>query len=265
MQTALESTLSKKYLIAAILGIAFVNIAINLASKDLAMLVGNLSYIPIAGAFLIVSILIAMRFGLTGSHGLAWFSFCGYAISWFIAEVLWIYQELYLKEDPFPSAADIFYIVGYPFLLMFFVTYLQPVKNAITKRLFVIPIAISVGVLIPSLYFVLGSGTKSDALEITLGAIYPVFDAMVIIPAIIGVVLFFKGQVNLMWTLMCLGTICVFVADTAFLFGENTGSYYTGSPMEILYYWNYILLAFGVKNHLDLFKKEKKTGQTELR
>lgn len=257
MQTALESILLKKYLLASILGITFVNIIVNLASKDLAILVGNFIYIPVAGAFLAISILIAIRFGLNGSHGLAWFSFCSYAVSWFIAEMLWIYQELYLKEDPFPSSADIFYVVGYPFLLMFFVAYLQPVKSAITRKILVMPIIVSVAVLIPSLYFVMNSETESDALELTLGIIYPVFDAMVIIPAMIGVVLFFKGQVNFMWTLMCLGTVCLFAADTAFLFGENTGSYYTGNPMEILYYWNYILLAFGVKSHLDMFKKEK--------
>jgi len=265
MQTTLESILSKKYLIASILGITLLNLAVNFASQDLAILVGNLTYIPIAGALLLVSILIAVRFGLTGSHGLAWFSFCGYAISWFIAEMLWIYQELYLKEDPFPSAADIFYIVGYPFLLMFFVAYLQPVKNAVTRKIFTIPLVISVGVLIPSLYFVLGSGTNEDALEKTLGTIYPIFDAIVIIPAIIGVVLFFKGQVNFMWTLMCLGTVCAFAADTAFLFGESNNSYNTGNPMEVLFYWNYILLAFGVKNHLDMFKKEKKSDKIDLR
>lgn len=256
MQTQLESILSKKYLIASILGIALVNIAVNLAGKDLAILVGNLTYIPVAGAFLVVSVLIALRFGLSGSHGLAWFSFCCYAVSWFIAEMLWLYQELYLKEDPFPSSADIFYVVGYPFLLLFFVSYLQPVKDAITKKILVIPIMISVGILIPSLYLVLGSGTEGS-LETALSTIYPVFDAMIIIPAMIGVVLFFKGQVNFMWTLVCLGAVCVFVADTAFLFGENNGSYYTGNPMEVLYYWSYILLAFGVKNHLEIFRKEK--------
>src|SRR5574338_226195 len=224
MQTQLESILTKKYLFAAVLGIALFNIGINLASKDLAILAGNLTYIPVAGSLLVISILISIRFGLNGTHGLAWFSFCGYAISWFIAEMLWIYQELYMKEDPFPSSADIFYIVGYPFLLM---------------------------------YFVLGSSTNTDALDVTLREIYPVFDAVIIIPAMIGVVLFFKGQVHFMWTLMCLGTVCVFVADTAFLFGENTDSYYTGNPMEILFYWNYILLVFGVKSHLDIFKREK--------
>ncbi len=256
MQTALDNILSKKYLIASLIVVASVNLTVNFISQDLATLVGNLGYVPITGVFLALSVMIIWRFGLTGNHGLAWFSFGGFAISWFIAEMLWIYQELVIKEDPFPSAADIFYIVGYPFLLMFFISYLQPVRAAITRKILGISSSISIGVLIPSLYLVLGSGIHTDVLNATLGTIYPIFDTMVIIPAIIGVVLFFKGQVNFMWTVMCLGVICLFVADAAFLFGQNEDSYYTGNPMEILFYWTYILFAFGIHNHLVLFKKE---------
>ncbi|MDG7050789.1 MAG: hypothetical protein JRZ94_06270 [Nitrososphaerota archaeon] len=264
MQTTLDVILSKKYLTISLIVIAAINLAANLISQDLATLVGNLGYIPITGAFLILSLLIASRFGLTGNHGLAWFSFAAFAVSWFIAEMLWIHQELVLKEDPFPSAADIFYIVGYPFLLMFFVAYLQPVRAAITKKILGLSSAVSIGVLVPSLYLVLSDGVHTDSLNVILGAIYPIFDAMVIIPAIIGVVLFFKGQVNFMWTLVCLGTICLFAADTAFLFGQNEDLYYTGNPAEILFYWNYVFLAFGVHNHLTLFKKEKKSKKAAL-
>ncbi|MGQ0605715.1 MAG: hypothetical protein ACT4OD_02010 [Candidatus Nitrosotenuis sp.] len=264
MQTTLDAILSKKFLIASLIGVAAINLIANLVSQDLAILVGNLAYIPIVSVFLVLTMLIVFRFGLTGNHGIAWFSFGGYAVSWFIAEMIWIFQELYLKEDPFPSSADIFYIAGYPFLLMFFVAYLQPVRAAITGKIFSVSTIASIGVLIPSLYFVFGNEIHANSLEAILGMIYPIFDTMVIIPAIIGVMLFFKGQVNLMWTLLCLGTVCVFVADTAFLFGQNEDSYYTGNPMEILFHWNYVLLIFGVFNHLVLFKKEKKSDTVNL-
>lgn len=256
MQTALDTVLSKKYLIASLFTVAIVILGANFVSIDLAILVGNLSYIPTTGAFSIMAILIAFRFGLAGNHGLAWFSFAAFALSWSIADLIWVYQELYLKEDPFPSSADIFYIVGYPFLLMFLISYLQPVRSSITKKMFAVSSAISIGILIPSLYLVLGNGIHIDSLSMTLGVIYPVFDAMVIMPAMIGVALFFKGRVNFMWTLICLGILCSFVVDIAFLFKQNEDSYYTGNPIDILFHWTYVLLAFGVYGHLSLFKKE---------
>ncbi len=262
MQTTLDAVLTKKYLVGALAAGAAVILISNFISQDTAILVGNLTYIPTAGTLLVLSLLILARFGTTGHHGVAWFSFAAYAISLFIAEMLWVVQELYLQIDPFPSAADIFYLISYPFLLMFYVSYLQPVKSAITKKTIAASLVFSVGILIPSLYLALGPSTDADLFDIILGTIYPVFDAMVLIPALIGVSLFFKGRVNLLWTLFCLGTISTFVADSAFLFAQNEDSYYTGNPMEIPYYWNYVLLSFGVGSHLVLFQKSK-TGELE--
>jgi hypothetical protein len=265
MQTNFDILLTKKYLIAALVGVAAVNLTSNFVSKDMAIFVGNFSYVPIAGALLVLSMLILIRFRTTGHHGVAWFSFGGYAIASFIGEMLWIVQEVYLKIDPFPSAADIFYLVSYPFLLMFFVSYFQPVKNAITKKIFVVPLLLAVTILTLSLYFVLGNGANGELFEGVLATIYPIFDAMIIIPAMMGVALFFKGKVNFMWTLFCFGIISLFVADTAFLFGQNEDSYYTGNPMEILFSWNYILLSFGIYNHLALFQKQKGSRLEDLR
>lgn len=265
MQTTLDVVLSKKYLIAALVGIAIFNTASNLISEDFAVFAGNLAYVPVAGSFLGLSILILVRFGISGTHGIAWASFGGYAISWFVAEMLWIVQELYLKIDPFPSAADIFYLIGYPFLVMFFIAYLQPMRSAITKKMIATSFAFSIGILGISLHFVFSTTTNEDIFELILATIYPVFDAMVIIPALIGVGLFFKGHVNLMWTLLCLGIISVFAADTAFLIAQNEESYYTGNPMEILFYWNYILLAFGIHNHLNLFQAPQGSKLEDVR
>jgi hypothetical protein len=265
MQTTLDVILSKKYLIAALAGIAVFNVVSNMAGEDFAILAGNFAYVPVAGSFLVLSMMILVRFGVNGTHGLAWASFGGYAISWFIAEMLWMVQELYLQIDPFPSAADIFYLIGYPFLLMFFIAYLQPVRKAITKKMVITSSVFSIGILSTSLYFVFSTTMNEDIFALVLATIYPVFDAMVIIPALIGVGLFFKGHVNLMWTLLCLGAVSVFTADTAFLIAQNEESYYTGNPMEILFYWNYILLAFGIHNHLNLFQNPKDSKLEDLR
>ncbi|MEO9310600.1 MAG: hypothetical protein ABI337_09975 [Nitrososphaera sp.] len=265
MQTTLDTVLSKKYLIAALGGIVIFNTVSNLISIDFATFAGNLAYIPVASSFLVLSVRILIRYGIGGMHGIAWASFAGYAISWFVAEMIWMVQELYLKIDPFPSAADIFYLIGYPFLIMFFIAYLQPVRSAITKKMIAASFAFSIGILCISLYSVLSTTTNNNIFELVLATIYPVLDAMVIIPALIGVGLFFKGHVNLMWTLMCLGIVSVFAADTAFLMAQNEDSYYTGNPMEILFYWNYILLSFGIHNHLNLFQSPKGNKLEDLR
>jgi hypothetical protein len=265
MQTHLDSLLTKKYLLTALVASAATNLVSNLFGKDNAILVGNFSYVPITGSLLVLSLLMIKRYGMSGQHAIAWVSFGGYAISSFIAEMLWLVQEVYLKIDPFPSTPDIFYLVSYPFLLMFFIAYFQPVRSAITKKMVAGPIMFSAGIMAISLYFTIKTGSDQPLFEVALASIYPVFDAIVIIPAIIGVSLFFKGKVNLMWTLFCVGIILLFVADTAYLLAQNDDTYYTGNPMEILFLWNYILLSFGVYNHLAMFRKQKANKFEDLR
>jgi hypothetical protein len=133
---------------------------------------------------------------------------------------------------------------------------LQPVKTGITKKMFAASTIFAISILALGLYLTLGHGTADDLFMVIIATVYPAFDSMIIIPALLGVVLFFKGKVNLMWTLICFGAICVFAADTAFLFGQNVHTYYTGNPLEIPFYWNYILLSFGVYSHFRLFKKD---------
>jgi hypothetical protein len=263
MQTTLDVLLTKKFLISTLTACAVINLISNIAGEKFAIIAGNLMYIPVAGSLLVLSLMILVRFGTTGHHGTAWISFGGYAISVFIAEMLWIVQEFFLNEKPFPSSADIFYLISYPFLLMFFIAYFQPVKHAITRKMFVVSFAFSIGILIPSLYFAVDSDTNNDSFAEVLGMIYPILDSMILIPALIGMSLFFKGRVNFTWTLFCLGVLSVFIADTAFLFGQNQNVYYTGNPMEIPFYWNYILLSFGVYSQLALFKKDKTDKKLE--
>ncbi len=265
MQTHLDSLLSKKYLIGALVASASVNLVSNLLGKDIAILAGNLSYIPISGSLMVLSLMIIRRYGLSGQHGIAWVLFGGYTISSFIAETLWAVQELYLKIDPYPSISDIFYVISYPFLLMFFIAYFQPVRSAITKKMVAGPILFSAAILSVGLYLTADADSSLSKIETALGTLYPVFDAAVIIPALVGVMLFFKGKVNLMWTLFCFGIVLVFAADSAFLFAQNEDSYYTGNPLEVLFSWNYLLFAFGAYNHLTIFRKAKTSKFEDLK
>jgi len=231
-----------------------INLVSNMINQEIAILAGNFLYFPIDGGLVFVSILIMKRFGVTGSHGMAWLCLFGFAVMWFAADTIWAIEELVLEIEPFPSTADIFYILGYPFLLMFLLAYLVPVKKAISKKMIAIAIFMSMSILIPSLYNSIGTDSDLERLEIAIGVAYPIADAFVIIPALIGVSLFFRGQVNFMWTLVCIGIICVFIGDTAFLFAQMDNSYYTGHPLEILFHLTIVLIAFGVYDQLGIFK-----------
>lgn len=257
MSTRLERIQSERVLIFGLITIVISNIASNVISEEVAMYVGNFIYFPLTGGLVFVSVLLLKRLGTSGKYGTSWTSLFGFSIMWFIAEMTWTIEEIFLQIEPYPSTADIFYLLGYPFLLLFLVSYLDPVKAAITKKVSIIPIIISLLVLIPSLYFAFHDVTAEDIghLEYTIAAAYPVADAFVIVPALIGIHLFFRGRVNFMWSLVCIGIISVFIADTAFLFAQVDMWYYTGHPMEMLFHFTYLLITIGAYDQLKIFKR----------
>ena len=264
MQTILQKIQQKKILFAALILVASANLVANFLGIETAILVGNFAYVPISGGLVVISFVILKKFGTSGSHGFSWISLSGFSLSWFFAELTWTYQEVFLKIDPFPSISDVFYLLGYPFLLMFLFSYLQPFRNGISKKIISYSVTISLAILIPSLFLSFQMDSEISLFDSVFALAYPVADAIVIIPALIGISLFFKGQVNFMWTLVFIGILSVFVADTTFVFTQFDQTYYTGHPLEILFQWTYVLIGFGIYDQLSVFNKgtfSKKKGE----
>ncbi|MCH8957609.1 hypothetical protein IIA28_20200 [candidate division KSB1 bacterium] len=54
--------------------------------------------------------------------------------SWFIAEQIWIAYDYFLEGDPFPSEADFFYIIAYPFMAAFLFYSLKPILKSVSRN-----------------------------------------------------------------------------------------------------------------------------------
>lgn len=245
----------KKIWLGLILSAVGLVAVINIVGEDTAVLVGNISYIPISGGLLVLSAINCIHHKLRGIHGKAWLMFLLAITSWFTAEMTWIYQELILNEDPFPSSADYFYLAGYPLYFAFAVLYLKPVISRLSKKILALTITLSLLFLLPILYFTITVEYDAEPAELFWGLSYSIADSVVLVPALVAVYLFFRGKVNLMWSMSLLGIFSLVIGDTGFLFLSLDESYYTGHPIEIAFYWMYILFAIGVYEHLKLFKR----------
>ncbi len=258
------NTKNKKLWLGLILAVVGLVIIINIMGEETSVLVGNLVYIPIAGGLLVISTINFIHHRLKGIHGKAWLIFLLAATSWFVAEMTWIVHELILHEDPFPSAADYFYLAGYPLYFVFAILYLKPVLKGLEKRTIAIAIAGGFLFLIPTAYLTLDGDYSAEPSELFWGLSYPIADSIVLIPALLAVYLFFRGKVNLMWSMSLLGIFSLVIGDTGFLFLSLEDTYHTGHPIEIAFYWMYILFAIGVYEHMKLFKVEQKEKTTDM-
>lgn len=251
-------------LLSSLLVIGLVLVTITFVGKQILEPVTDITYMLVTGVLVAITIVLAAKFRGSGNHGKAWLLFLGAVSSWFIAETTWTINQLVYNINPFPSTADVFYIAGYPFMFLFLINYLKPVKKGITKKITIISILISISLSVPSAYMAYSFDPKVSVLENTLATAYPIADAVMFVPAIIGIALFFRGQVNFTWSLICIGILCSSLGDIGFQITEFTNTYYTGHPVDIILIWSYIFYAFGVYDHIKIFGRNKITKSNKL-
>ena len=256
MQTRLGKILSQRFMLFSLASTGLAIVIAEHIGKETAIVFTNWIFVPIPGAMLVLAIISAKKHGSTGDHGKAWIAFAIFAAFWFIAEQAWLVEELFYHQKPFPSGADFFYITGYPAYFIFAMLYLKPFKSLITKKMILFASLVGVAVLIPSTYWTLEDNSDEGQFSIIMGAVYPICDSIVLIPAIIGMRLFFGGQVNFLWSLMLVGIIVEVIADTGLQYFSLDYSIYTGHPVDILFLWSYILFAFGIYDNMKVFNSK---------
>lgn len=253
----------QKLLLITIICTGFTILISTLSGKEVVKSVTDVMYITTTAAFVILSAILVLRFKKTGDHGKAWLFLLGTSVSWFLAETTWTVYELVYDKNPFPSIADVFYVAGYPLMLGFLMYYLKPVRKAITKKMAICAIMISASIAIPSIYMAYSPEPDVTLFENVLATSYPILDSIIFIPAIIGIALFFRGEVNFTWSLICIGILCFAIGDIGFQYATFTNTYYTGHPADIILMWSYILFSFGVYDHIRIFRKSGHSNENK--
>ena len=176
-------------------------------------------------------------------------------ISWFAAELTWNLFKHVLGIDPYPSIADFFYIAAPIFMFISLIVFLQPIQNKIKKTHWIFASLISLLVLIPILIVTFEANLEVNEIEIVIALIYPIVDAILLVPAIIAILVSVKIKKNLFWTTLLLGIIIFIIGDDLFLFLVSNNLYYDGNPVDILWLTSYVIWSFSI---YDLIHKSKK-------
>ncbi|MEO9310294.1 MAG: hypothetical protein ABI337_08385 [Nitrososphaera sp.] len=234
-------------------------IAANYFGKILAALTSDFGNLFITTPLLLASIMLSIRDRGRGDLGKAWVCFTTAVVLWFAAERIWMIYDLTGDRAPWPSEADYFWLAGYPVYLAFTFFYLRPFRNSISKSLMFSASAITV--LIAGFLTSLIIKENSFSVEALLGITYPVLDTVSITPIIIGLVLFFRGQVSFLWICLLVGMLCFVVADYGFLFLSLDAEYYSGHVIDIPYLWAYLFFLVGINNYAKIFKIRRKDNR----
>jgi hypothetical protein len=157
---------------------------------------------------------------------------------WFIAEIIWTYYQLGLGIDnPFPSLADAFWLIGYVFLIYNVYTIFNSIgigtKSASKKGYHpsvIIVISVIVATATASSYLigsvVFGetnpfSQGKDEIIKLLISVAYPILDAILLVPA--ATILWGLRRADpafTHWILICSFIIMSTIGDSGFAYTE---------------------------------------------
>lgn len=249
----MENRSSIYFLVFSLPVIFFAIVISNMIAHSYAELWSNTLNLVITSILLVACIVNNFKMGSRGKHGRAWICFTLAIAMWWIAERIWTLNEL-TNTDTL-SYADLFWFGGYGFYFIFGVMYLMPFaskisrKNIMTVSLFVLVVLILV------LYT-----TKSHLVtfEEILHISYPVADSVMLIPSILGIILFFKGRIKFSVSLFFIGMLSFVIADYGFMYFDSIDEYYTGHIVDIPYLLAYSIFISGVIANLNIWNRINK-------
>lgn len=248
---------NQKYLLASLGATFLIWLVPFLLGKDVSIFTNDLFYIVLTVLLVVVSVYRVIK--TTGKKlRIAWTLFLVSSLAMLFAQHLWTLDELVLGVKPFPSNADIAFMIGYILWIPFFAILVRQEKRHISKMMIAVAVGVSCSIIMPNIMLLLQSSGGAYSLSDMLLSAYPVIDGVAFFPASVGIMLFLKGRANFYPSLIFLAMVPQLIGDLLFEVTSHSGGYYSGSPADLFYTISFVLFMYGAYDLNPLTKSDEK-------
>ncbi|MGD2250506.1 MAG: hypothetical protein PVF58_19080 [Candidatus Methanofastidiosia archaeon] len=183
-----------------------------------------------------------------GKEGMVWLLLFIGLLLWLGGETLWFYLETVTQEVPYPSAADVSWLVAYPVLFAaFYREYTRLDVDVGTKKKGGILGVILLVLLIMTwaLLYPIAVSDEVTIIEKVLDLAYPVGDLALLYTALLVTSVYVGGRLGNAWLLICIGFIIYAAADLSFSYMYWEEIYWSGNPLEVLWLIGDVIVFWG--------------------
>ncbi len=216
------------------------------------------------------------KYGTQGTKANTLLLLTGGMFCWLVGESIWTYYEYYLKIDPFPSLADICYLMAYPlfFLALIRELWLSRVNwKTLSKSLIFMIIMSSLLLIGIVLYFGVYLAYKPDEVLLTnsIAISYGIADLVLIVASMLLLILaweFKGGELSRIWMTLFVSFFLTLTSDILFavftkVYHEQ-GSFYR-SLTDSIWILAYMFFAYALFNFGFSIGSAEKTLQRLLK
>ena len=160
----------------------------------------------------------------------------------------YVYYELVLHEDPYPSIADGFFLASYPFLAYHLVGNIRYFKKDLK-------VGAKAGVPALTIVLVLGFAYMSmdmiadEPFDFYFGLSYVLASAGILSLAILGAAVFRQSILGTAWLLLATGIFIFTIADVWYYYLELVDGYSTHHPTNTLWVLSNMIMIYALYKH----------------
>jgi signal transduction histidine kinase len=185
------------------------------------------------GASSVVAIVVGVR-RYRPALSLAWYLFAAGLLSFATADIIfYTYQDI-LGIEIFPSAADVFYLASYPFVMAGLLLLIRSRAPGRDLPSLIDALVIASGAAMLSWVFLIVPLAHDPGLSLAerlVGIAYPVMDLLVLATVVrlaVG-----RGQRPPAFFLLGLSVIALLLTDACYSYIQLSSGYHTGSPIDV--------------------------------
>ncbi|PMB17941.1 hypothetical protein [Fischerella thermalis] len=176
-------------------------------------------------------------------------------LSYFLGGIFFGYTEIVLKEEPFPSLGDVFFVITYLLLGVGMVLAVASRRLNLETSQWIIVLAI--GAFGSALAWLISNQPQTAAvqaqyspgLEIVASALnwfYVISDVLLLIIATTLLLAFWGGRVSLSWRMIAAAAFSLYIADMWYKYATNSiPNYQSGEILEVFWVWSGVLFGMG--------------------
>lgn len=192
---------------------------------------------------------VSKKYGFSNIFGKAYFSFGLGMFFYFLGEFTYMYYEYMLEIDPYPSFADVFYFLKYPFLIFYLQKNIRFFNDGVSVAAKIFLVVISLVAILSYLFFSLGA-LETAVLDSTYGLIFVSFSSATLSLAVFGVIVFRQNILITTWMLLAIAIFLSTVADVWYYHMEIFNMYDYTHPINSLWIASYCFMAYALFKHL---------------
>jgi hypothetical protein len=222
-----------------------------------------------SGLGAIFLIYLGIIYKLSTSSGKIWLLLGIGILGWCLGDITYSYYETFTDISPFPSIADLFYLLGYIPLSLGLILQTRSLKmNLQVPEKIIIAIIFTIVSLVVLLSVVIipiievYPIPQEGAFEYFIAALYPIFDLLLIICVMVVYAKFRKGTINTAWIFLLSGIVFTLIADIFFNWVETViGQSARFEFYDLLFIIGYVFIYTGALSIINImstaFEKDK--------